>query len=87
MTISTIAPRRQGKRVAMLAMADRLFAEYDDLPVRTVLQAIVTSQQTLAHHGHEALTVDRVERCARTYLQHCRASVERTGYERFRNLK
>jgi hypothetical protein len=52
----------------MLAVADRLFADFDQLPVRTVLTAIATAIRDLARTDTGVPAPDRVELLARTAL-------------------
>jgi hypothetical protein len=53
----------------MLAAADRLFAEFDELPVATVFRAIRTARSELREHGDVALP-EEVELRARERLAH-----------------
>jgi hypothetical protein len=64
-------PRERRRRVydaRMLAMADRLFAEFDQLPIRTVLTVIATSIRDLARAHDSAPAPDEVEQLARRAL-------------------
>lgn len=69
-----MAPRPGNRRLApydvrMLAMADRLFAEFDQLPVRTVLTAIARARSLLRDQQLLAPDPDEVERLARDDLR------------------
>jgi hypothetical protein len=60
--------RRRAYNARMLAVADRLFADFDQLPVRTVLTAIATAIRDLARTDTGVPAPDRVELLARTAL-------------------
>jgi len=53
----------------MLAMADRLFAEFDDKPVRTVLAAIGKARMALRELGSSLPEPSVVEDMARNILR------------------
>ncbi len=54
----------------MLAMADRLFADFDDLPVRTVFEAIASARATLRDRAVDpsTSTPEEIERLVREQL-------------------
>ena len=55
--------------VRMLAMADRLFAEFDNLPARSVFSAIATAGATISEQHRSPLPdPDHVEQLAREQL-------------------
>ena len=54
----------------MLAMADRLFTEFDHLPVSSVFAAIATATSAAKKHHHSPTPEpDQVERLAREQLR------------------
>jgi hypothetical protein len=57
----------------LLAMADRLFDDFDDLPVKAVFDAISAARTTLRLQNTPA-TPDSVERLARSRLSGLRAA-------------
>jgi len=67
--------RRRNRPVEsrLLAMADRLFDEFDDLPVKAVFDAISGARTTLRLRN-AAATPDAVERLARRELDGCRVA-------------
>lgn len=60
----------------MLTMADRLFSEFDDLPVIDVFRAIGTARADLRDSDGVAVP-EQVERLARGRLEERRTEVER----------
>ena len=61
--------RTSSYEARMLAAADRLFADFDELPVATVFRAIRTARSELREHGDVALP-EEVELRARERLAH-----------------
>jgi hypothetical protein len=53
----------------LLAMASRLFADYDELPVRTVFQAIGAARRELREQREGVPTAEDIERLARRRLE------------------
>jgi hypothetical protein len=53
----------------LLAMADRLFADFDTLPVRDVLHAIGNARSELRDRGERQPDPRTVENLARGHLQ------------------
>lgn len=62
------APRKNGPvETRLLAMADRLFTEFDELPVKAVFEAI-SSARSILRLQHTPATPDAIERLARGRL-------------------
>jgi hypothetical protein len=62
-------PQRAGSYEArMLAMADRLFTEFDALPVGTVFRAIGAARAEVREQGEALPSPERVEALARLRL-------------------
>jgi len=53
----------------LLAMADRLFNDYEQLPVRTVFQAIGGARMELRENGQRIPTPEDIEVLARLRLE------------------
>ena len=53
----------------LLAMADRLFSDFEDLPVRTVFQAIGTARMELRERREGVPTAEDIEALARPRLE------------------
>jgi hypothetical protein len=62
--VSQQAPDRQGE--ALLALADRLFEDFDDLPVMTVIRTLNESRRAV---GDDPLGLHAVEALARRRLR------------------
>jgi hypothetical protein len=64
--------KHRGARTAearLLAMADRLFSDYEELPVRTVFQAIGAARTELRELNAGAPTAEDIETLARRRLE------------------
>ncbi len=61
-------PRHSPWANRMLAMADRLFTEFDALPVRTVFDAIAASRAALREETGVPPSPEQVEALAREQL-------------------
>ena len=68
MSLATPA-RRMSYRVRMLAMADRLFTEFDNLPVKTVLRAITSAHRDVREHNEGVPSPAQIEAVARDELR------------------
>jgi hypothetical protein len=53
----------------LLAMADRLFSEFEELPVRTVFQAIGAARMELRERQEGVPTAEDIEALARPRLE------------------
>lgn len=60
--------RQSSQGALMLAAADRVFVEFDGLPVKTVFQAILAARGVLRDRGEPA-TPQAVEATARALLR------------------
>lgn len=59
--------RTSSYEARMLAAADRLFAEFEQLPVATVFRAICSARSELREHG-DAAVPEEIEQRARRQL-------------------
>lgn len=66
---SSMLSRATTYRAGMLLMADRLFAEFDRVPVRLVLDAIACAHRTLRERGVLLPPPGEVEALARETLR------------------
>ena len=62
----------------MLAAADRLFREFDDQPIISVIRALGAARATLRDIG-QPVTPEAVESLARTHLSRCRSLIALTS--------
>lgn len=63
--------KQEGARSAearLLAMADRLFRDYEELPVRTVFKAIGAARVELRERRQGTPTAEQIEQLARSHL-------------------
>jgi hypothetical protein len=67
MVIKQVGARTAEAR--MLAMATRLFSDFEELPVRTVFQAIGAARMELRERQQGVPTADEIEAIARPRLE------------------
>jgi hypothetical protein len=59
----------------LLAMATRLFSDFEELPVRTVFQAIAAARVELREREQGVATAEEIEALARPRLEEAAAGV------------